>query len=49
MTKTQNFVPIVISQKKMKRISSVSSLATANDSEPQKIEKNRKIAQSIKS
>lgn len=44
MTKTLTFTPIVLSQKKMKRITSNSSLATLNDSESLRYEKNRKIA-----
>jgi hypothetical protein len=44
MTKTLPFTPIVLPQKSMKRISSLSSLATVNDSDQLKIDKNRKIA-----
>jgi len=48
MTKALTFTPIVLPQKKMKRISSESSLATLNDSEQLKFDRNRKIAESIK-
>jgi len=44
MTKALSFVPIVLPQKKMKRISSQSSLATLNDSEQLKFDRNQKIA-----
>lgn len=44
MTKTIPFTPIVLPQKQMKRISSLSSLATVNDSDQLKIDRNRKIA-----
>jgi hypothetical protein len=48
MVKTLAFMPIVLSEKKMKRISSNSSLATLTDLEHSKYEKNRKIADSVK-
>lgn len=48
MTKALTFTPIVLPQKKMKRVSSESSLATLNDSEQLKFDRNRKIAESIK-
>ena len=48
MTKTLPFTPIVLPQKQMKRISSQSSLATVNDSDQLKIDRNRKIAESVK-
>jgi len=48
MTKALTFTPIVLPQKKMKRISSESSLATLNDSEQLKFDRNRKITESIK-
>ncbi len=44
MTKTLTFTPIVLPQKKMKRIESASSLATLNDSDQLKFDRNRKIA-----
>jgi hypothetical protein len=49
MTKTIPFNPIVLSQKHIKRISSLSFLATVNDSDQLKIDRNRKIADSVKS
>ena len=48
MTKSLTFTPIVLSQKKMKRIPSESSLATLNDSEQLKFDRNRKISESVK-
>lgn len=49
MTKSLTFTPIVLSQKKMKRVVSNSSLATLNESEQSRHEKNRKITESVKS
>lgn len=48
MAKGLTFTPIVLPQNKMKRISSNSSLATLNDSEQLKLDRNRKIADSVK-
>lgn len=48
MTKTLSFKPIVLEQKKMKRVTSNSSLATLYDSEQLKQDKNRKIPESVK-
>ena len=48
MTKTLSFKPIVLEQKKMKRVTSNSSLATLYDSEQIKLDKNRKIPESVK-
>lgn len=48
MTKGFTFIPIVLPQNKMKRISSLSSLATVNDSEQLKLDTNRKITDSVK-
>jgi hypothetical protein len=49
MTKILPFTPIVLPQKHMKRISSLSSQATLYDFDQPKIDKKRKIAESIKS